>query len=84
MSELAGFASVKIGTNLNEWLNEVAFVTSEKSDPMEPQTLQQVWWHLDLTAREKWREGIKLSSRKCSPCTYGETWNQQAFQKEGG
>ena len=49
---------------MNEWLNEIAFVTSEMSDPTEPQTFQQVWWHPDLTARAKWREGIKLEFRK--------------------
>ena len=49
---------------MNEWLNEVAFVTSEISDPMELQTFQQVWRHPDSTAREKWREGIKLEFKK--------------------
>ena len=34
------------------------------SDPTEPQTFQQAWWHQDLTAREKWREGIKLEFKK--------------------
>ena len=43
LSELAGFADVKIGTNINEWLNEITFITSEMSDPMEPQTFQLVW-----------------------------------------
>ena len=33
---MAGFADVKIGTNINEWINEIAFTTSEMSDPMEP------------------------------------------------
>ena len=51
---MAGYADVKIGTNINEWLNEIAFIASEMSDPMEPQTFQQVWWHPDLIAREKW------------------------------
>ena len=64
MSDLAGFTNVKMGTNINEWLNEIAFVTSDMSDPMEPQLFQQAWWHPDLTAREKWREGIKLEFKK--------------------
>ena len=38
---MAGFADVEMGSNLNEWLNEIAFVTSEMSDPSEPQTFQQ-------------------------------------------
>ena len=54
LTEMAGFANIEIGTNRNEWLNEIAFVTSEMSDPMEPQTFQQAWWHPDLTARDKW------------------------------
>ena len=64
LSELAGFTDLKIGTNLNERLNEITFLTSEMSDPTDPQTFQQAWWHLDLTAREKWREGIKLEFKK--------------------
>ena len=32
--------------------NEIAFITSEISDPMEQQTFQQAWWHPDLAARE--------------------------------
>ena len=64
LSELAGFTDLKIGTNLNEWLNEITFLTSEMRDPTDPQTFQQAWWHLDLTAREKWREGIKLEFKK--------------------
>ena len=61
---MAGYVDVKIGTNINEWLNEIAFKTSEMSDPMEPQTFQQAWWHPDLIAREKWHEGIKLEFNK--------------------
>ena len=40
---MAGFADIKLGTNINEWLNEIAFITSEMSDPAEPQTFQQAW-----------------------------------------
>ena len=60
LTEIAGFADVKTRYNLHEWLNEIAFVTSETSDPSEPQTFQQVWQHSDLKAREKWHDGIKL------------------------
>ena len=31
LSELAGLADVNMGTNINEWLNEIAFVTSDMS-----------------------------------------------------
>ena len=45
-------------------VNEIAFVTSEMSDPSEPQTFQQAWWHPDLEAREKWHDGIRLEFNK--------------------
>ena len=51
---MAGFADIKIRNNLNEWLNEIAFITNEMSNPTEPQTFQQAWWHPNPTAREKW------------------------------
>ena len=52
LTDIAGFADTKTGLNLHEWLNEIAFATSEMSDPPEPQTFQQAWWHPDLKARE--------------------------------
>ena len=64
MTDIAGFVDVKTGSNLNEWLNEIAFGTSEMSDPSEPQTFQQAWWHPDLEAREKWYDGIRLEFDK--------------------
>ena len=54
---MASFSHLKIGPNINEWFNEIAFVTSEMSDPTEPKTFLQAWWHPDLAAREKWQEG---------------------------
>ena len=42
-------------------LNEIVFVTSEMSDPAEPQTFQQAWWDPDLEAREKWHDEIRSS-----------------------
>ena len=33
LTEMASFADVKLGSNLNEWLNENVFVTSDMSDP---------------------------------------------------
>ena len=53
VTDIAGFAHVKTGSNLHEWLNEIAFVTSEMSDPSEPETFKQAWWHPDLEGREK-------------------------------
>ena len=64
LTDIAGFADVKTGSNLNEWLHEIAFVTSEMSDPSEQQTFQQAQWHPDLKAREKWCDGIKLEFNK--------------------
>ena len=40
LTDIAGFDDIKLGPNLNEWLDEIAFVTSEMSDPSEPQTFQ--------------------------------------------
>ena len=64
MTDIAGFADIKPGSKLNEWLNEIAFVTSEMSDPSETQTFQQAKWHPDLEAREKWHDGIRLEFNK--------------------
>ena len=36
--EMIAFADVKDDKTLNEWLNEIAFVTSTMSDPDEPQS----------------------------------------------
>ena len=52
--------STGLGTNINEWLNGITFITSEMSDPTEPQKFQQAWWLLDQTARENWWEEINL------------------------
>ena len=60
VTDIADFADVKTESNLHEWLNEIAFVTIEMSDPTEPQTFSLVWWHPDLKAREKRLDGIKL------------------------
>ena len=62
--EMSAFADVKDEETLNEWLHEIAFVTSTMSDPDEPQSLQEAWWDPDLIAREKWREGICLEFKK--------------------
>ena len=64
LTDIADCADVKTGSSLHEWLNEIAFVTSETSDPSKPQTFQQAWWHPDLKAREKWHDGIKLEFNK--------------------
>ena len=52
--EMSAFVDVKDEKTLNEWLHEIAFVTSTMSDPDEPQPFQEVWWDPDLIAREKW------------------------------
>ena len=64
LTDIAGFADVKTGSNLQEWLNEIAFVTSEMSDPSEPQTFQQAWWDPDVEAGQKWCDGINLEFNK--------------------
>ena len=52
--EMSAFAGVKGEKTLNEWLHEIAFVTSTMSDPDEPQSFQEAWWDPDLVDREKW------------------------------
>ena len=62
--DLTAFADVHRGTNMNEWLQEVAFVTGTMSDPEEPQTFQQAWWCEGPDQREKWREADRIEFRK--------------------
>ena len=62
--EMSAFADVKDDKTLNEWLHEIAFVTSAMSDPDEPQSFQEAWWDPDLISREKWREAIRLEFKK--------------------
>ena len=62
--EMSAFADIKDEKTLNEWLHEIAFVTSTMSDPDEPQSFQEAWWDPDLIAREKWREAICLEFKK--------------------
>ena len=62
--EISGFADVKDDKTLNEWLHEIAFVTSTMSDPDEPQSFQEPWWDPDFIAREKLREAIHLEFKK--------------------
>ena len=51
---MSAFAEVKEEKTLNQWLHEIAFVTSIMSDPDEPQSFQEAWWDPDLIAREQW------------------------------
>ena len=62
--EMSASADVKDEKTLNEWLHEIAFVTSTMSDPDEPQSFQEAWWDPDLVAREKWQEAIHLEFKK--------------------
>ena len=62
--EMSAFADVKEEKTLNEWLHEIAFVTSTMSDPDEPQSFQEAWWDPDLIARDKWQEAIRLEFKK--------------------
>ena len=52
--EMSAFEDVKDEKTLNEWLYEIAFVTSTMSDPDEPKSFQEAWWDPDLIGREKW------------------------------
>ena len=50
---MSAFADVKDDKTLNEWLHEIAFVTSTMSDPDEPQSFQEAWWDPDDTIPTK-------------------------------
>ena len=62
--EMSAFADVKDEKTLNEWLLEIAFVTSTMSDPDEPQSFQEAWWDPDLVAKEKWQEATHLEFKR--------------------
>ena len=61
---MVSFANIQYGNNTQEWLKDVAFVTGTMCDPNESKTFQQAWWNSDKTAREKWREAIRLEFNK--------------------
>ena len=50
--EMSAFADDKDDKTLNEWLHEIAFVTSTMSGPDEPQSFQEAWWDPDLISRD--------------------------------
>ena len=62
--EMSAFADVKDEKTLNEWLHEIAFVTSTMSDPDEPLSFQEAWSDPDLVAREESQEAICLEFKK--------------------
>ena len=62
--DVASFADIKYGNNVQKWLEDVAFVTGTMCDPNEPQTFQQAWRNPDKNAREKWHEAIRLEFNK--------------------
>ena len=62
--EMIAFADIKDEKTLNEWLHEIAFVTSTTLDPDEPQSFQEAWWDPDLVARDKWQEAIHQEFKK--------------------
>ena len=41
--EMSAFEDVKDDKTANEWLHEIAFVTSTMSDPDEPQSFLEAW-----------------------------------------
>ena len=50
---MSAFADVKDDKASNEWLHEIAFVTSTMSHPDEPQSFQEAWWDPDLISMLK-------------------------------
>ena len=59
-SEMSAFVDVKDDKTLNDWLHEIAFVSSTMPDPGGPQSFQEAWWDPDFISTEKWREAIRL------------------------
>ena len=70
--EMSAFADVKEEKTLNEWIHEIAFVTSTISDPDETQSFQEAWWDPDLIAREIGERLFAWSSRRCWTWVYGD------------
>ena len=68
--EMSAFADVKDKKTSNEWLHEIAFVTSTMSDPGEPQSFKEAWWDPDLIARENSERLFAWSSRRCWTWVY--------------
>ena len=56
--DVASFTDMKYGNNVQDWHEDVAFVTSTMCDPNEPQTFQQAWWNPEKNA---WENGMKQS-----------------------
>ena len=63
--EMSAFGDVKETKTLNEWLHEIAFLTSTMSDPDESQSFQEAWWNRDLIARKNGKRLFAWSSRRC-------------------
>ena len=70
--EKSAFTDVKAEKTLNEWLQEIAFMTSTMSDPDEPQSFQEAWWDPDLIARENGERQFAWSPRRCWTGVYGD------------
>ena len=51
------------------------------SDPFEPKTFKQAWWHPDLEARENWHDGIRQEFNKM---TLMGVWRNVRFQVDRG
>ena len=56
--DVASFTDMKYGNNVQDWHEDIAFVTGTMCDPNEPQTFQQAWWNPDKNA---WENGMKQS-----------------------
>ena len=70
--KMRAFADVKNEKTINEWLHEIAFVTSTMSDPDKSISFQEAWWDPDLIARENGERPFILSSRRCSTWEFGD------------
>ena len=79
--EVSACADVKEEKTLNEWLHEIACVTSTMSDPDEPQSFQEAFWDPDLIARENWCKAIHLEFKKMLDISVWRHVNRKTVQK---
>ena len=65
---MSAFADVKDEKTLNEWLHEIAFVTSTMPDPDEPQSFQEAWWEPETNGERL----FACSSRRSWTWVFGD------------
>ena len=73
---MSPFEDVKDDKTLNDWLHEIAFVTSTMSDPNEPLSFQKACWYPNLAKRL-----FAWNSRRCGTLVSMETCEKKRPSK---